>query len=157
MRLKSLFFPAIAFLALLMVPIVTGGAGVAIPPSRAGLPISTDLHRIQISSCIWYQRDVWIPCTSYPGCITWAFCPASNRSHRGCVCLAHGHRPMGIRQEGHSTVTVDLCRTCPDRCRNLATRCARELGKGSNVTLGLRRCLDRCARGLCRVPDLPCR
>jgi hypothetical protein len=76
MRLKSLFLPAIAFLVVLIVPIFEGGAGVTTPPPspRTGLPISSDLHHIQISSCTWFQRDVWVPCTQYPGCITWALC-----------------------------------------------------------------------------------
>ena len=155
MRLRSFFLSAIAFAVFLVGPIFEGGAGVSAPPASpsVGLPTSPYLHQIQISSCIWYQRDVWIPCTSYAGCITWAFCPVSNRSHRGCVCLAHGHRPMGIRQEGHSTVTVDLCRTCPARCRTLATRCFRTHGKGSFCQGILQRCLHRCETGHCHIPD----
>jgi hypothetical protein len=147
MRLRSFVLSTIAFAALLIGPIFEGGAGVPAPPAspRAGLPISPYLHQVQISSCIWYQRDVWVPCTSYTGCITWAFCPVSNRSHRGCECLRHGHRPMGIRQEGHSTVTIDPRRSCHARCTNERVRCE-SAGGGGGCSPQYRRCLAGCPR-----------
>jgi hypothetical protein len=78
MRLRSLFLPAIAFLAVLMAPIVESGAGVATPPSpHTGLPVSPDFHQIQISSCTWFQREVWAPARSIAGASPGPFAPTS--------------------------------------------------------------------------------
>jgi hypothetical protein len=156
MRLQSFVISAIAFAALLIGPIFEGGAVAPSPPAspRAGLPPSPYLHQVQISSCTWFQRDVWVSCTQYSGCITWALCPYvrhGDPADRGCVCLRE--RPMGVRQEGRATATVDLCRTCPARCRELATRCFRLHGKGSRCEGILQRCLHRCETGHCHIPD----
>lgn len=147
MRFRYFILSAVVFAAFLVGAFSessAGGLGAPLFP-RLGSATSPYLHQIQISSCIWYQRDVWVPCTSYSGCITWAFCAVSNRSHRGCVCLAHGHRPMGIRQEGHSTVTIDPRRSCHARCTNERVRCV-SAGGGGDCSPQYRRCLAGCPR-----------